>query len=122
MSFEAATVNVVGQPYQAIGQLPVLEVPSTHLPHGPMQGDLSIAMNLLSTVTPHALPVFTDANGRLPEILQWVLNTIWHGYTIQFRKGSPHFSEIVHPWEVSALSQEILSLLEKGAIEEIPPT
>ncbi|KAL0149567.1 hypothetical protein M9458_055094 [Cirrhinus mrigala] len=62
----------------------------------------------------------------LPNISQWVLRTIRHGYTIQFRKGPPPFSGVlpmtVRPWESSILSQEIVSLLEKGAIEEIPPT
>lgn len=43
---------------------------------------------------------------RLPEIWQWVLYTIRHGYTIQFWKGLPPFSRIlpttVCPWEASA--------------------
>lgn len=55
--FKAPTVNVAGQPDKAIGQFPVLEVPATHAPRGPMQGDLSITMNLFSAVTSHALLV-----------------------------------------------------------------
>ncbi|XP_042583419.1 uncharacterized protein LOC109076134 [Cyprinus carpio] len=63
---------------------------------------------------------------RLPDISQWVLRTVRHGYTIQFWKGPPPFSKVlpttVCPGEASILSQEIVSLLEKGAVEEVPPT
>ncbi len=42
-----------------------------------------------------------------------------HGYTIQFRKGPPPFSGIL---PTTVPQQEIVSLLEKGAIDELPPT
>ncbi len=52
--------------------------------------------------------------------------TIRHGYTIQFRIEPPPFSGIfpttVRPGQAIVLRQEIVSLLEKGAIEELPPT
>ncbi len=63
---------------------------------------------------------------RLPDVSQWVICTIRHGYTIQFRIEPPPFSGIfpttVRPGQAMVLRQEIVSLLEKGAIEELPPT
>lgn len=56
-AFKAPTVNVAGQPNKVIEQYPVLEVLTTHVSQGPMQGDLSITMNLFSAVTAHALLV-----------------------------------------------------------------
>ncbi len=50
---------------------------------------------------------------------------IRYSYTTQFQKGPPPFSgalpTMVRLWEVSVLSHEIVLLLEKGAIDEIPP-
>lgn len=39
-AFKAHIVDVVGQPDRVIGQLSVLEVPTTHVPQGPMQINL----------------------------------------------------------------------------------
>ncbi len=55
-----------------------------------------------------------------------MLRTVRNGYTIQFWKGPPHFSGIlpttVRPGQTTVLRQEVVLLLEKGAIEELPPT
>ncbi len=70
--------------------------------------------------------IFGRMTACLPDILQWVLRTIRHDYTMEFRKGPPLFSGIlpttVFPGQATLLRQEIVSLLEKGAIEELPPT
>ncbi len=62
---------------------------------------------------------------RLPGVSLWVLRTIWSGYTLQFGRNPPRFDG-VHLTVVnsaskdSVLRQELSSLLQKGAIEEIP--
>ncbi|XP_016414569.1 chymotrypsinogen A-like [Sinocyclocheilus rhinocerous] len=117
-----------------IGQLPVTEVPAIHMLRGPIQEDTngSLQSEDISAPAVQQLPSIERLRPladywfvwrRLHEILQWVLHTIRHGYTILFRKGPPPFSGVistmVRPCEASALSQEIVSLLEKGAIEEV---
>lgn len=56
----------------------------------------------------------------------WVLTTLNRGYTLQFRRRPPRFSRIVptvvrDAVRAEALSLEICSLLEKGAIEKVHP-
>lgn len=56
----------------------------------------------------------------------WVWATVSRGYTLQFQHQPPMFSRIVptligDPVHSKALSQEICSLLEKGAIERVHP-
>ncbi len=55
----------------------------------------------------------------------WVLHTIRTGYTLQFGKNSPrfdgvHLTVVNSASKASVLQQELSSLLQKGAIEEIP--
>lgn len=57
--------GVVGWLDRAIGQLPVTEVPTTHVLQGPMQEGQVITMSSLSVVSLHGLPVFADVNGSL---------------------------------------------------------
>ncbi len=63
---------------------------------------------------------------RLPDILQWILRTIYYGYTIQFRKGPPPFRgiipTIVSSKETAVLGQELSSLLRKEVIEKVHPS
>ncbi|XP_049331019.1 uncharacterized protein LOC125799099 [Astyanax mexicanus] len=57
---------------------------------------------------------------------QWVLRTVEKGYRLQFSHTPPRFSDII--WSqargnaASFLEAEIASLLEKGAIQVVPPT
>ncbi len=137
---------------RALGYHPVVEVPATQLLRDPMQENrerflltppmLSVLVDASSfpqsdVLTPvvqlqpnieHLKPLadFLATWQRMPDISQWILRTIRHGYTIQFRKGPPPFSGIlpttVRPGQATVLRQEIVSLLEKGATEELPPT
>ena len=54
----------------------------------------------------------------------WILNTLARGYRLQFARKPPPFSDVVFSnvkgREGLVLQQEILSLLEKGAIREVP--
>ncbi len=62
---------------------------------------------------------------RLPGVSLWVLRTIRSGYTLQFGKNPPRFDGVQltvvnSASKASVLQQELSSLLQKGAIEEIP--
>ncbi len=62
---------------------------------------------------------------RLPGVSLWVLRTIRSGYTLQFGKNSPrfdgvHLTVVNSASNASVLRQELSSLLQKGAIEEVP--
>ncbi len=59
------------------------------------------------------------------ERLPWVLRTIRSGYTLQFGKNPPrfdgvHLTVVNSASKASVLRQELSSLLQKGAIEEVP--
>ncbi len=62
---------------------------------------------------------------RLPGVSLWVLRTIRTGYTLQFGKNPPrfdgvHLTVVNSAAKASVLQQELSSLLQKGAIEEVP--
>ncbi len=62
---------------------------------------------------------------RLPGVSLWVLRTIRSGYTLQFGKNPPrfdgvHLTVVNSASKASVLQQELSSLLQKGAIEEVP--
>ncbi len=64
---------------------------------------------------------------RLPGVSLWVLRTIRTGYTLQFGKNPPrfdgvHLTVVNSAAKASVLQQELSSLLQKGAIEEVPQT
>ena len=56
---------------------------------------------------------------------EWILKTIGKGYRIQFMHSPPSFSRIIHTQAVGEaahfLAAEIKSLLEKRAIQVVPP-
>ncbi len=68
---------------------------------------------------------FISAWKVIPGISRWLLNVIERGYTLQFRRRPPRFNGVVQsltsPWNAQALRQEIGCLLEKGAVERVPP-
>ncbi len=62
---------------------------------------------------------------RLPGVSLWVLRTIRTGYTLQFGKNPPrfdgvHLTVVNSASKASVLQQELSSLLQKRAIEEVP--
>ncbi len=68
---------------------------------------------------------FMSAWKVIPGISRWLLSVIEWGYTLQFRRRPPHFNGVVQsltsPRNAQALRQEIGCLLEKGAVERVPP-
>ncbi len=62
----------------------------------------------------------------IPGISRWLLGVIKRGYTLQFRRRPPCFNCVVQsltlPQNVQVLRQEVCNLLEKGAIEKVPPS
>ncbi len=62
---------------------------------------------------------------RLPGVSLWVLRTVRSGYTLQFGRNPPRFDGVQltvvnSVSKASVLQQELSSLLQKGAIEEVP--
>ncbi len=62
---------------------------------------------------------------RLPGVSLWVLCTIRSGYTLQFGRNPPrfdgvHLTVVNSASKASVLQQELSSLLQKRAIEEVP--
>ncbi len=68
---------------------------------------------------------FISAWKVIPGISRWLLSVIERGYTLQFRRRPPRFNGVVQsltsPRNAQALRQEIGCLLEKGAVERVPP-
>ncbi len=68
---------------------------------------------------------FISAWKVIPGISRWLLSVIERGYTLQFRRRPPRFNGVVQsltsPQNAQALRQEIGCLLEKGAVERVPP-
>ncbi|KAI2666023.1 Transposon Ty3-I Gag-Pol polyprotein [Labeo rohita] len=60
----------------------------------------------------------------LPDISPWVVRTVEKGYRIQFAYRPPRFNGVVStsvkPERVHLLTQELQTLLDKGAIEHVP--
>ncbi len=68
---------------------------------------------------------FMSAWKVIPGISRWLLSVIERGYTLQFRRRPPRFNGVVQsltsPRNAQVLRQEIGCLLEKGAVERVPP-
>ncbi len=89
--------------------------PSRH----PISGMSSLTRHSDSSV---ALP---SRMGASTGVSLWVLHTIRTGYTLQFGKNPPcfdgvHLTVVNSASKASVLQQELSSLLQKGAIEEVP--
>ncbi len=94
----------------------------------------SLLPGLLDTPTQVCLPLhdtllplsrFILEWERLPGVSLWVLCTVRSGYTLQFGRNPPHFDGVQltvvnSTSKASVLQQELSSLLQKGAVEEIP--
>ncbi len=82
-----------------------------------------VCLTLHDTLIP--LSYFLHEWERLPGVSLWVLRTIRTGYTLQFGKNPPrfdgvHLTVVNSAAKASVLQQELSSLLQKGAIEEVP--
>ncbi len=114
-AFKALTLGVLGWPDRALGHHPVIEVPAIQLLRDPMQenperflltlpmlpvfadpssfpqSDVLTPVVQLQPNTERLKPQadFLSTGNRLPDVSQWILRTIRHGYTIQFRNGPP---------------------------------
>ncbi len=94
----------------------------------------SLLPGLLNTPSQECLPLhdtllppshFIHEWERLPGVSLWVLRTIRSGYTLQFGRNPPRFDGVQltvvnSTSKASVPQQELSSLLQKGAIEEIP--
>ncbi len=65
-------------------------------------------------------PLATRAEAwqAIPGVSDWVMGIIKRGYSLQFAQRPPRFSGVV---STSVLRSEVMTLLEKGAIEIVPP-
>ncbi len=108
--------------------------PSKDAEGSPSWWRVPLLQGLLNTPSQVCLPLhdtllplshFIHEWERLPGVSLWVLRTIRSGYTLQFGKNPPCFDGVQltvvnNASKASVLQQELSSLLQKGAIEEIP--
>ncbi len=72
-------------------------------------------------------PLATRAEAwqAIPGVSEWVMGIIKRGYSLQFARRPPRFSGVVstsvHGENTRVLRSEVMTLLEKGAIEMVPP-
>ncbi len=88
-----------------------------------MAASSQVCLPLHDTLIP--LSHFLHEWERLPGVSLWVLRTIRAGYTLQFGKNRTrfdgvHLTVVNSASKASVLQQELSSLLQKGAIEEVP--
>lgn len=96
-----------------------INIPSTHI------AAMTAAAMTAGLVQP-TLSHFQAVWEAIPGISPWVLNIIRHGYTLQFKRRPPRFRGVIQsltsPQNAHVLRQEVCSLLEKKAIEPVPPS
>ncbi len=109
-------------------------IPSKDAEGSPSRWRVPLLPGLLDTPSQVCLPLhdtliplshFLHEWERLPGVSLWVLRTIRTGYTLQFGKNPPrfdgvHLTVVNSASKASVLQQELSSLLQKGAIEEVP--
>ncbi len=109
-------------------------IPSKDAEGSPSRWRVPLLPGLLDTPSQVCLPLhdtmiplshFLREWERLPGVSLWVLRTIRTGYTLQFGKNPPrfngvHLTVVNSAAKASVLQQELSSLLQKGAIEEVP--
>ncbi len=72
-------------------------------------------------------PLATRAEAwqAIPGVTAWVMNTVRRGYSLQFARRPPRFRGVlatsVRSNDAHVLHIEVMNLLEKGAIEIVPP-
>ncbi len=119
--------------FQSSGSLSI--IPNKYVGGFPSWWRASLLPGLLDTPSQVCLPQhdtllplshFIHEWERLPGISLWVLRTFRSGYTLQFGRNPPprfdgvQLTVVNSASKASVLQQEIFSLLQKGAIEEIP--
>ncbi len=109
-------------------------IPSKDAEGSPSRWRVPLLPGLLDTPSQVCLPLydtmiplshFLHEWERLPGVSLWVLRTIRTSYTLQFGKNPPrfdgvHLTVVNSAAKASVLQQELSSLLQKGAIEEVP--
>ncbi len=69
---------------------------------------------------------FMSAWEVIPGISRWLLGVIERGFTLQFRRRPPRFNGVVQcltlPWNAQVLRREVCCVLEKRAVEQVPPS
>ncbi len=90
---------------------------------GLLDTPIQVCLSLHDTLLP--LSHFIHEWERLPGVSLWVLRTVRSGYTLQFGINLPRFdwvqlTVVNSASKASVLQQELSSLIQKGAIEEIP--
>ncbi len=99
----------------------------------PLWWRVSLLPGLLDTPTQVCLPLhdtllplshFIHEWEHLPGVSIWVLRTVRSGYTLHFGRNPPHFDGVQlivvnRASKASVLQQELSSLLQKEAIEEV---
>ncbi len=78
-----------------------------------------------SDSAPRALATWAEAKQAIPGVSPWVMTTVRRGYTLQFARRPPRFrgvfATIMRSEDSQYLRAEVMNLLEKGAIEIVPP-
>ncbi len=109
-------------------------IPSKDAEGSPSRWRVPLLPGLLDTPSQVCLPLhdtliplshFLHEWEPLPGVSLWVLRIIRTGYTLQFGKNPPrfdgvHLTVVNSASKASVLQQELSSLLQKGAIEEVP--
>ncbi|XDV35164.1 hypothetical protein PO909_005166 [Leuciscus waleckii] len=86
--------------------------PRSKVPHPAQRGDPNP-----ETIRPLAMRA--KAWQAIQGVSEWVLNTIMHGYSLQFARRPPRF---LARTETRVSKAEIAKLLHKGAIEQVHPS
>ncbi len=122
------------EPVPATRSTSLSVIPSKDAEGSPSRWRVPLLPGLLDTPSQVCLPLhdtmiplshFLHEWERLPGVSLWVLRTIRTGYTLQFGKNPPrfdgvHLTVVNSAAKASVLQQELSSLLQKGAIEEVP--
>ncbi len=71
------------------------------------------------------LAMRAEAWQAIPGVTAWVMNAVRRGYSLQFARRPPRFRGVlatsVRSDDTHVLRVEVMNLLEKGAIEIVPP-
>ncbi len=122
------------EPVPATRSTSLSVIPSKDAEGAPLRWRVPLLPGFLDTPSQVCLPLhdtmiplshFLHEWERLPGVSLWVLRTIRTGYTLQFGKNPPrfngvHLTVVNSAAKASVLQQELSSLLQKGAIEEVP--
>ncbi len=102
--------------------------------HKPSQKESNFPLPSLTSALPpcsrplefiQPLATRAEAWQAIPGVSEWVMGIIKRGYSLQFARRPPRFSGVVSTSvqgeNARVLRSEVMTLLEKGAIEMVPP-